>query len=251
MPTLQSLDETVKPYTILIKGDSGGGKTYKAAQFPKPAIFNFDNNLSGLLKLPAEVRRNIKIVNPFLDSKTGKRLDDQKVWANFVAQLAEVCADPSVQTIIIDSLTTMAAILTDQILQSGDPSKRMEIQHWGDFSRYMKWFGEHLLCAPGLDKHIVVLAHESIKEDKLSGRVKYLLNIGGETKSNFDLYFTDCWRVYTKAGKDKTKPVEYWVRSLPTDYHTAKSSMTLPADFEWDTEWPKINQNLLDALRRN
>lgn len=239
-----TLDETAKPVTLLLKGDSGSGKTFKACQFPRPVLFNFDNNLSGLRKLPDDVRKGVRIVNPRADEKGAVKPD--MVWANFVKQLETVGQDASVGTIIIDSLTTMAESLMDKVLKTGDPSKVVEIQNWGEFSRFMKWLGEELLCATDLDKHVVFLAHESLMTEKLTGKVRYNLSIGGQTKSNFDLYFTDVWRSYTKNKSDGT--VEYWIRTLPTDYHTAKSSLALPPDFKWDGEKDNIMRQLAAGL---
>lgn len=237
----QTLDETSKPVTLLLKGDSGAGKTWKAAQFPRPVIWNWDNNLSGLRKLPDEIRKNVRIMDPRKDAN-GKQVKDVDVWANFVKQLEVVGADPTVGTMVQDSLTTMAEALMDKILKTEDPGKAVEIQNWGEFSRYMKWLGEHLLCANDLDKHVVFLAHETILQEKLTGKIRYLLAVGGSTKSNFDLYFSDVWRAYTKNKPDGT--VEHWIRSLPTEYHTAKSSLVLPPDFKWDDQKDSILKQL-------
>lgn len=240
-----TLDETKKPVTLLLKGDSGSGKTYKAAQFPRPVVFNFDNNLSGLRKLPPDIRKGVRIIDPRANDKGPVGPAD--VWANFVKQLEAVGQDNTVGTIIIDSLTTMSEALMDKVLKTGDPSKAVEIQNWGEFSRFMKWLGEELLCATDLDKHVVFLAHESIMVEKITGKVRYLLSVGGQTKSNFDLYFTDVWRSYTKLAKDG-KGVEYWIRTLPTDYHTAKSSLVLPPDFNWEEQKANILTQLHDGL---
>ena len=244
-----TIDNIPKPVTLLLKGDSGSGKTFKAAQFPRPVIWNFDNNLSGLRKLPDDIRRLVRVVDPRKD-KAGKQVKDVDVWKNFTEQLSEVGEDKEVGTMVIDSLTTMAEILMDKILKSDDPGKAVEIQQWGEFARYMKWLGEHLLCANDLDKHVVFLAHESIMVEKVTGKVRYLLSIGGQTKSNFDLYFTDVWRSYTKPAK-QGGGVEYWIRTLPTDYHTAKSSLVLPPDFQWDTQRDEIITQLNKGLTQH
>jgi hypothetical protein len=245
IPSYATIDETPKPVTLLLKGDSGTGKTFKAAQFPRPVIWNFDNNLSGLRKLPEEVRKGVRVLDPRRNAK-GEQVKDIEVWKNFTEQLEEVGQDPSVGTMVIDSLTTMAEILMDKILKTDDPGKAVEIQNWGEFARYMKWLGEHLLCANDLDKHVVFLAHESILQEKLTGKIKYQLAVGGQSKSNFDLYFTDVWRSYTKPAKDGG--VEYWIRTLPTDYHTAKSSLALPPDFKWDEQKDSIMKQLTAGL---
>lgn len=247
-PQYETIDSVAKPVTLLLKGDSGAGKTYKAAQFPRPVIWNFDNNLSGLRKLPQEIRSGVRIKDP-RKNKEGKQVSDIEVWKNFTDQLEEVSADSSVGTIVIDSLTTMAEVLMDKILKNADPGTRVEIQHWGDFSRYMKWLGEHLLCANDLDKHVVFLAHEQIVQEKIGnvlGSVKYLLSVGGQSKTNFGLYFTDEWRAYTKPRADGD--VDYMIRTLPTPYHTAKKSLDLKPDFKWDDEKNNIMKQLEAGL---
>lgn len=242
-----TLDSSIGPTTLLLKGEPGSGKTFKSAHWPRPVIFSFDNNLSGLRRLSPERRAAIRVINPRLDD-AGKKIDDTKIWDVFVQRLAACASDPTVGTIVIDSLTTMAEVLMDKILGTGAPSKKVEIQHWGDFARYLKWLGENLMCANDLDKHVVLIAHEQIDKEELTGRVKYLLNIGGQMKHGFDLYFTDCWRTYTKGNS--TGGVDYWVRTLPTDYHSAKTSMDVKPDFKWDTEAPAIIKYLEDSLKK-
>lgn len=248
MSQYQTLDETLKPVTLLLKGDSGSGKTWKAAHFPKPVFFNFDNNLSGLRKLPDEIRKQVKIIDPRKDEK-GAVVPGIKVWENFIKQLAIVGADKEVKTIVLDSLTTMAEVLMDKILGSDSPDKKVEIQHWGDNWRYFKWLGENLLCATDLDKHVIWIAHEQIKEYMDAKGVsvrppKYFLSLGGKAKSDLDLFFTDVWRTYTKKQSAMPYGNEHWIRSVSDEYHTAKSSLVLPPDFEWDKQRDSILKQL-------
>lgn len=246
-PQYAALDDVAKPTTLLLKGDSGAGKTWKAAQFPRPVFFNFDNNLSGLRKLPPELRRVIKIMDPRM--KNGKAVKPIEVWQNFVDQLELVGVDKEVGTIVIDSLTTMAEVLMDKVLKSADPATRVEIQHWGDVWRFFKWLGESLLCATDLDKHVVWIAHEQIKEyiDAKGVTIrppKYFLALGGKAKSDLDLFFTDVWRAYTKKQTTAPYGVDYWIRSLPDEYHTAKSALQVPPDFLWDSQLSSILKQL-------
>jgi len=185
--------------------------------------------------------------------KDGKVVKDTEVWGNFTNQLEKVGADKDVGTMIIDSLTTMAECLMDKVLKSGDPAVRMEIQHWGDIWRYFKWLGESLLCATDLDKHVIWIAHEQIKEylDPKGVTIrppKYFLSLGGKAKSDLDLFFTDVWRTYTKTSGQAPYGVEHWVRSLPTDYHTAKCSLVVPPDFKWDDQKDSIMKQLAAGL---
>lgn len=231
--------------SFLFKGPSGAGKTFKACQFPNPVVFNFDNNLSGMGKLPPEIRKKVRVVNPLyrFDPKT-KTFSDELlrgggkellIWDNFISILGVVVEDETVNTVVIDSLTVLAEYLFDLILKSADPKVRPEIQHWGDMSRYLKWLGEELLTVPGRDKHIIITAHEDYHTDAKTKNSEQVLSIGGKMKKSFDLYFTDVWRIYPAPFKT---PVEYMIRTVAgvdvAPYSAKCSFSDLPADFKWD-----------------
>lgn len=224
------------PITLLLKGPSGSRKTTKAVQFPRPVLFNFDNNISGLRNIPPELIKDLRIVNP-QEGITGP-ISEVAIWDNFVKQLEMVCEDPTVGTIIIDSLTTMAERLLDKIVNSALPSASIQIQHWGDFTKYLKWLGDELLCNPTLDKNVVVIAHEQLNTNNV-----YSLAIGSRLKDSFGLYFTDVWRCF--AYKPTSGPVKYMTRVSPTQQFDAKCSLKgLPEEFEWDVMAKQIYDQL-------
>lgn len=234
----EKVTDAAAPVTLLLKGASGTGKTTKAAHFPKPAFFNFDNNLSGLRKLPAAVRDNIKIVNPLKD-KSGKDVEPVKAWDNFVNQLEVVVEDKDVRTLIIDSGTTLAERLLDKVVGSADPAAKVQIQHWGDFQKYFKWLGDELLCNPSLDKNIIFIFHEQLKQDALTQNISYVLSISTKLQSSFELYFSDSWRTFVKTPLGK--PTEYWVRCAPAPQFSAKNSLRdLPEEFQWESQAANI-----------
>ena len=234
----QSLDESSKYITLLLKGAPGSGKTYKAAEFPAPVIFNFDHNLRSLSKLSEEVRENIKIIDPCLSEK-GTKLPSTKVWDNFLTLLEKVGEDSEVKTIIIDSLTTAQEYLMDKIVNSGEPSVAFKIQDWGTLQRYWKVFAENVLCNPTLDKHIVITAHEkTMEEESPSGKsIKYGLNMGGSMRDSFDLYFSDVWRLYVDNSKGDSR---WMVATVITSSFSAKTSLDIPRAFEWDSKKEEI-----------
>lgn len=234
-----TFDPKKTPITLLLKGGNGTRKTTKAVQFPKPVLFNFDNNLSGLRNLDPSLIASLKIVNPSEAVKDGKIVKDVDIWDNFIKQLEVATADPEIKTIIIDSLTTMAEKLMDKILKTGDPAVNMQIQHWGDFTRYMKWLGDELLCATDLDKNVIFIAHENTQAD---GRL--VLSIGSKQKESFGLYFSDVWRCFVKKGT--SGPAQYLVRVQPAPNFDAKCSLKgIPDEFEWETEKNKILEQLV------
>jgi hypothetical protein len=229
----QTISNTKFPRTLLLKGAPGSGKTTLAAQLPGVVIFDFDNNLAALQKLPEAAQKKIRRVTP----KTGlsHKTQGNLIWNRFVGQLEEVMDDDSVETVVIDSLTTLADCLMDFIVGSSQPTANVQIQHWGAFGRYLKWLGDSLLCADGLDKNIVVIAHEQLIMDSLDDSVKYTLNIGGRMKDSFELYFTDCWRLQTR-GVAKRAP-DYLVQVTPGSRYSAKCSIPgLPPEFKFQDQ---------------
>jgi hypothetical protein len=235
-----------RPVTLLLKGPPGSAKTTMACQLPNPVIFSFDGNDKVIGKLNPEVRKNIRIIRPRM--KDGKPISSVMVWDNFTKLLAQVCEDDSVDTIVIDSLTTLGAILENNILKSNLPTSKMEIQHWGEYTRYLNWLGGDLLMADDLDKNIVFTAHERMvtKTDKETKRetVHYQLLLSTYLRDAFDAYFTDCWRCYVKP---MGQYVKYWVRTIPDDEFMAKCSLPIKKEFCWDDE--KVN--ILPHFQRN
>ncbi|NJO48330.1 MAG: AAA family ATPase [Leptolyngbyaceae cyanobacterium RM2_2_4] len=233
----------LKPFrTILLKGSPGSGKTYKAGHFPNPVFFDFDHNLHGLNMLPPEIKSKVRIVDPAM--KANVKLKGTQVWDNFIDQLGQVASDPSVNTIVIDSLTTLQEFLLDKILGSSVPSTAVQIQHWGAMVRYWKHFAEEVLCNPTLDKHVIICAHERILEDETSGVkvLRFALNLGGSMKDSFDLYFSDVWRTYVDVSKSGSP--KYMVATEPNKSYTAKRSLEMPPTFEWDL----IKNKLLEKI---
>jgi len=148
-------------------------------------------------------------------------------------------ADDSVRTVVIDSLTTLASRLMDQIIGSSSPTAKIQIQHWGDFARYLKWFGDEFLCDPKLDKNVILIAHEQIERDELTQSIQYTLNIGGQMRTSLDLYFSDVWRCF--ANQPQQGDVEYKVRVLPSNQFNAKNTLeNIPKEFVWDQQSANI-----------
>jgi hypothetical protein len=233
-----SAGEVNKTFTLLLKGAPGSRKTTLALNFPDPIIFPFDNNLKPLDWLSPEQRAKVKVMYPSRNVKDGTEVPRVKIWDNFVEQLKLALALPKKHTIIIDSLSTLGEILSDKILKTDNPAVALEIQQWGEISRYWKWLGDYLLLANDLDKNVIMIAHERLVEGKRGEPSRWVLNLGGSMRDNYDLYFTDCWRTY--ALTDIAGKTQFKARVQPTLVANAKCSLKLPDEFVVEAQLPDI-----------
>lgn len=234
----QSISEVRAPsLNLLLKGPSGAGKTTKACYFPAPALISFDKNNRSLLKLPKEVASAVRLVDPRIDMKTGKQLQEHQVWSNFLDVLNAIMEDSEIGTIIVDSLTSMSGVLQSHLQNTSSPNAQMTMPQWYSFQRYL----DHLLTeltAKQDEKHVIVTAHEELVKDDVTGRTMFQLLLSTKFRSQIDIYFSDVWRCYTEQEKGQVK---YMVSTQPDmQVQQSKTSLELPAKFWWDGYKDKV-----------
>ena len=227
-PTYKNLDQLTLPVTALFKGASGTGKTFTACHFPKPVLISFDNNIDGLLSLPSELQKELKIINVTVDGN-GKKIAEADVWNNAMLQVEAVLADPDVQTIIFDSLTTMAAALEDKLLKTGSPEVNMQIQTWGEYQRFLKALFQLTCNDASIKKHVVFLAHENVVTEKVGEGPNakeqfkgYELLLPTKIRNQIELYFSNVIRF---AVENTQLGPTYVLQPMPTQTYTAKTTL--------------------------
>jgi DNA-binding ferritin-like protein (Dps family) len=235
----QNLSETIQPVTLLLKGDSGSGKTFKAGFLPNPVFINFDQNLVGLKKLPQEQYEKVKVVNPYVKVGTQEEINHRQFWANFLDILEKVLADESIKTVVLDSLSTMSDGLSWQLLGTKSATAKPDgFNFWYYFRQHILLFCDEVLHASDLDKNIVLIAHDKVEKNELDGSVSRELSLDGSMKDRLSLHFSDVWECYTRVPM--SGPVEYRVRTVPGKNFAAKCSLDLPEDFIFDKEREKL-----------
>lgn len=241
--TYDTIESTKKPITLLLKGPSGSGKTWKAAHFPKPVYFNFDNNLRSLQNLPEAIRKEIRIVNLRTRTKDDKQVEVEmtKVYDYFWERLEQVLDDDSVETVIIDSITMLADFLMYKLVGTANPSKQAEIQHFGAYVRHFNHLGDMILTNSALDKHVILIAHEQTVIDSKNQTTNLTLSLMTKVKDDFGRFFTDEWRAYRKHVGSKT---QFRINTSGGYNFSAKCSLNLPGDFEWEAEVSNILKQL-------
>jgi hypothetical protein len=209
-------------FALLLLGPPKLGKTTFALQFPKPYIADCDNNLSG----PAEFIR-LNNLPPFaydtinVDDK-GREVDPKQRWARLTTCLKTAVADPSIHTVIIDSLTSISEYLIEHVLAS-EGQKQMRIQDWQPFQFMMKRLVTFLRTT---GKLIIFTAHESVEKDEVDGILKYFVMVPTKMSNTFAGMFSDAWRMECQQAGDKYK---YQIRTKPTvRFSLGTSIQTLP-----------------------
>jgi hypothetical protein len=224
-------------FSLILRGESGSGKTFKAAQFPKPLFLCFEQNLSG-----------VKV--DFVDVTKGEDdlpLPQSKVWDNFMKVLEEAIKSPDYYTIVVDSATSMLPYLFAKV--TGRPygsvnndKQQATIGEWGSTAGLLvNVFTRYFAADHG--KNAIFIVHETVKfisrpgigetQTEDSAQHIYRLYLPAFAKDVGESLFSDSWRCYSKPGKPGQRN-SYWVRTEKADTHNAKHTLDCPVEFEWD-----------------
>lgn len=245
----QPVSTVESPVKLLLPGKSGTGKTVKACQLTdgsgRVALINFDNNTSSLALLDKSDRDLIDIIDPRLYK--GKPYPVKDFWKVFIETMSIVMASKAHSTVVLDSTTTFVDELYWSILGERNASKKpagadgkQGFAFWGEIASHLNIFAQHILHAPDLDKHIVIIAHDAEDKNDLTGEVTTQIIMPGKTQATFPLHFTDIWRTYAKIPV--SGPVEYRVRTIPQTGILNKRSLPIPDDFIWDKEKSSVKK---------
>lgn len=242
---LQKLTESSPYVKLLLKGYPSAGKTYKAAWFPRPVFLDFDGNIRGLNRIPESLKKDISIINPYVDD-SDKEVTGMAWIKHFTSLVDQLSTCDEIDTIVLDSNTKLQEHLKIQIVGSTDPSvineriKKDGFAFWGGFKNHMSFILDHLLSHK-VKKHVVVIQHVANKKDELTGFVRKEIVLEGSVSDILEQKFSDNWLAYTKVVGNETK---YFVRTTGTDSFNAKCTFDIPQDFEWDSKQKEIISKL-------
>ena len=199
---------------LLVYGASGTGKTHFIGTCPHPYVFDFDNGIETLAGMGIPFTTDL--YEPLVDS----------TWDRFNAKLRqfEEGKVAGVRTVAIDSLTALCDMLEARVLKlnNRDVLHKTE-QDWGHEIALIEQI-MYRMNTVSKHYHVVVTAHEQLKEDAVRGETFVVPIVSGKAMP-FALpkWFTEVYRLYTDRTKDR-KP-DYKMLTCADRRYSAKSRL--------------------------
>lgn len=209
---------TTASQAILIVGEPKTGKSSLSMAFPEPAYIDWDQNLgSAVRRAPG---KSFDYCQPGIkDDGTQRPVGEQ--WKYAVEETKAIISNPKYKTIVIDGLGLMCSALCDHIINEGklsgaNKTGKMELQNYGDLSRLLR---NYVMLVRSSGKFLVVTSHQVGDKDDVTGVIRYVLAIPGQSKDTLGGCFTDVWA--TMARPKGLNEVVYELRTKPTGQHVA------------------------------
>jgi hypothetical protein len=238
-----------------VLGDSGAGKTFFAGTAPNPAFLDVDQNI-GTLKskkfreaFPEIDVGSIRLAQPINPVNKDGMFTSTHAFFDAVEQLNDWAEDPSISTIVIDSLTSLSHLAQQHALELNARERRSET--WSkaqvhkaylmtiqDFGAEMSLIEQVLAHLRNWPKHILVLCHTRPEYNSAGGLVAVdPLITGSAARKSFGRWFNEVWYLDVRGLRDRRKRVmvtesDHLIKGL-------KTTLGLPREIE-DPSFPKI-----------
>lgn len=206
---------------VLIYGKSGTGKTTFANCFPHPFTFDFDK---GML------------------SQRGKDVEFEtykgaNAYAEFEVKFKELEQNCPYDTIILDSVTTLEEYCMDRALMAN----RRVMPTMNEWNVLIADLKDLFMRATKMSKHLVVIAHEQMIQDEITGEVMVRPQIvGKKLPAQLPLWFDEVFRTQISRTKDGI-PL-YSLLTVGDLKYTAKSRLNcLPPILDWSKDGKMLN----------
>lgn len=235
---------------LLLQGPPGSGKDVVAAQFPKPFVIDIDRNLGNVMRF-LDSRNLPKPKFDFVDTDArGVTIPHNKAIASSMAArydrlgelLVEAQLDPTVETLVVSSGTTLVDIMIGAVLRQQGKQNISDFKDGRQFWNFFAIAGRHFMATLSeMQKHIVFTVHEKNLTNEEGQVISTQVAWPGQVGEIIGCFFTQNWRCETEAPANK--PVKYLVRTAPTHRHALKQALVgIPDVFEF--KWEMVERCL-------
>ena len=206
---------TYEHIKMLVWGDFMSGKTTFAGTAPKPYFFDLDGRMLPLAghKPPIEFETYF--------GEAGHR--------KFKNDLNEVIKRDDIETVVIDSLSSLQDLTMDNIQRvNGTYGNAPQIQEYGLYMVRMRKFLFDLVAIP---KHVILTAHEQIFQDGLTQEILVTpLIYGRNMPRRMGMWFDEVY--HTEVERDREGNIHYWLRTKPSRKHNCGSRLNCLDELE-------------------
>ena len=210
-------DPSAQNIRLLLYGETGSGKTKLASTFPQPFFIDTDKGGKTLKKLKVP---NIKLIR---ENKTYEELMDilHKI------KNKEEPFDFKIETIVFDSLTSLAKFLIVDILKYprivGRPSKditKAKVE-WDDYTLLSAELEAIMKYIQDIGLNVVGTCGVKLEKDEVTGGYIGLPDILGGFRNSIGYEFDEMYHMEVKKKSGDT--VEYITHFQKSGYFVAKS----------------------------
>jgi hypothetical protein len=214
-----------QPFSLLLIGPPGGGKTTLALQFPDPYIADLDGNMEGALRVLRAKNPNYKYWYDRIGyNDKGEPIPVEQQWYRLITAVDEALKSTEPKTIIIDGLTHLNNVLIAFVTSEAKKSA-MDVSLWIPFRSLMIKF---IMKCRSSNKNLIMMCHEELtykadpKNIMAASLEKRSPAVSSRLTDYFGGFFTDTWRCEARPGAGG-KP-KYFVQVAKTAYDDLKNS---------------------------
>jgi len=193
-------DIQAKKFVAILYGKPKTGKTVLASQFPMPWFIDLEKGLASVgavqkikgldFDFDVTIIDNDKTEDEDFIKLCGSTFARQDAWTK-LKKLSVALVDkmPVGSTLIVDSITKAGECLLEHIKKVTNRSQ-LQIQDWGTFAEEMQFWFNGLF---GGKCNVIVIAHEQIIKDELTGAIERTLLLPGKSAGRLPTIVDEFW----------------------------------------------------------